>query len=554
MFGNIWSLAHNLQGYSNKLKEDLLVCDVFAGKILDEMDAYHTVNGCNEETNICCKDSDALTNYVDRSLDDSTYGSMNGYVDECLESPLCNGIVHSGKTVSDTHISQTRDILDHHAGSSELNLEDDGVSSCENGCHGSFSKGVTVGVRDHLPVKLKPLSPEAVNGNSSCELTDKESSGLESEGDHVEEAVEEPITIEPNTSIDYSYLELDTLPESLYSMPMTTELSLDYNDFTELPDTFFDRLSCLRVLSLIANNLTCLPESISRLSSLEELNVSQNSLRSLPPSIGTLDMLHSIDFSQNQISELPPEFGRLSRLEKIVGFGNLLLCLPQTFGRLENLVSVDLSGNRLKVLSHSFGFLVQMRSLNLSSNGLDHLPESVTCLSMLECLDVSDNVLTCLPDKLQCLQRLRQLYVSNNQLRLLPAWIEHLPALEELRLEKNQLTGSPLSDTLASNCRRLRVLNLGRNLIRNITNSIVGLENLEWLDLGNGEDGCTESTTRSIASSTVYNWIWQLPPFLDSLRRLRHLNLYAIRLEELPDAFGYLANLEWLNLGKLCYS
>lgn len=509
------------------------------------MDAYRIVNRCNEHTDVCSKDSDASSNRADHSLDDSTYGSMNGYTDESPKNQVCNDLNHLGKTATDSHSGQTCDPRHHHADSAEQNPKDGAVGNSENSRHSSLSTAVN----DHPSVKLKPSSQEAtaVNRKSSLESTNC----LESRGD-CSEVEERPVICEPNTNIDYSCLELVTIPGSLYLMPATTELCLDYNDFTELPDALFERLSSLRALSLVANSLTCLPENISRLSRLEELNVAQNSLCALPPSIGSLPQLHSIDFSQNQITALPADFGRLSNLEKIVGFGNLLTCLPQTFGRLENLISVDLSGNQLKVLSHSFGFLVRLKSLNLSSNGLDHLPESVTCLSTLEHLNVSDNMLTCLPDKLQCLQKLKQLYVANNQLKLLPAWIENLPALEELRLEKNLLTGSPLSDTLASSCRRLRVLNLSRNLIRNITNSIVGLENLEWLDLGSGEDEHSESMmTCSNTCSKVYNWIWQLPPHFDMLQRLRHLNLYAIHLEELPDDFGYLINLEWLNLGRL---
>lgn len=358
----------------------------------------------------------------------------------------------------------------------------------------------------------------------------------------------ENFVFEADSSIDYSCLELSTVPESLFSMPAITQLCLDYNDLTELPDHLFESLSCLQFLSLKANNLSHLPDNISHLNDLKELDIAHNCLQTLPISIGKLCHLEMIDFMQNKIVTLPLEIGHLLKLLTIRGSGNLLQGIPQTFGRLSELQTIDLSNNRLMVFPNSFGFLINLKSLNLSSNGLEMLPDSVSSLIGLESLDVSNNLLLHLPDSLKCLHRLKHLHAANNQLTMLPPWIDFLPLLEELHLGNNELVGCPLSESFAIGCPKIRVLTIGRNFIRSLPSNIMDLINLEWMDLGNEKEKTEEEN--SDRPSKCFNWIWQLPKCFGELQSLTHLNCYGVQLEQLPDNFGHLKSLERLNLGN----
>lgn len=358
----------------------------------------------------------------------------------------------------------------------------------------------------------------------------------------------ENFVFEADSSIDYSCLELSTVPESLFSMSAITQLCLDYNDLTELPDLLFESLSCLQFLSLKANNLSHLPDNISHLNDLKVLDIAQNCLQTLPISIGKLCKLEMIDFMQNKIVTLPLEIGHLLKLLRINGSGNLLKGVPQTFGRLSELQTINLSNNQLMVIPNSFGFLINLKNLNLSSNGLEMLPDSISSLAGLESLDVSNNLLFNLPDSLKCLNRLKYLHAANNRLTMLPPWIDFLPILEELQLGNNELVGCPLSESFAIGCPKIRVLRIARNFIRSLPSNIVDLKALEWMDLGNEKEKTEEEN--SDRPSKCFNWIWQLPLYFGELQSLTHLNCYGVQLEQLPNDFGHLKNLQRLNLGN----
>lgn len=94
-----------------------------------------------------------------------------------------------------------------------------------------------------------------------------------------------------------------------------------------------DRLPALQWLSLAANNLQCLPDSVCSLPSLQHLDVRQNALITLPEAIHGLRHLEYLDVSDNKLRGLPDSMLALQQLKHFVASGNPELrddCVFQT--------------------------------------------------------------------------------------------------------------------------------------------------------------------------------------------------------------------------------
>lgn len=70
----------------------------------------------------------------------------------------------------------------------------------------------------------------------------------------------------------------------------------------------------LQVLSVMGNELTCLPIGLERFIALEELHASRNKINVLPDSIVNMHNLRELWLDHNQLSSLPPMFHRLTSL------------------------------------------------------------------------------------------------------------------------------------------------------------------------------------------------------------------------------------------------
>ena len=66
------------------------------------------------------------------------------------------------------------------------------------------------------------------------------------------------------------------------------------------------KVSSLKILHLVKNQLTHLPEDMSNWTLLRELGIARNELKKLPESIGTLKNLREISLSKNPLSTSKP--------------------------------------------------------------------------------------------------------------------------------------------------------------------------------------------------------------------------------------------------------
>ncbi|CAL9116162.1 unnamed protein product [Musa textilis] len=222
------------------------------------------------------------------------------------------------------------------------------------------------------------------------------------------------------------------LPTSLPSiLPDLVHLDLKFNNFSgDIPPSF-GQFPRLRILSLVANQLTGpVPSFLSNVTSLRELNLSYNpfSPSPFPVSFANLTQLRILWLAGcNLVGPVPPDLGRLSSLVNLdLAYNSLSGPIPESITGLSSAVQIELYVNSLSgTLPRGLSNLTALRFFDASMNKLSgHLPEDIFLAPNLANL---------------------QLY-ENNLVGLIPRSISRCKNLADLRLFSNQLDGPLPSD------------------------------------------------------------------------------------------------------------
>jgi Leucine-rich repeat (LRR) protein len=150
-----------------------------------------------------------------------------------------------------------------------------------------------------------------------------------------------------------------------------------------LPESFADLLS-LRILFLVQNKLTNLPEDIGKLRSLNILSLRGNKIERLPDSITDLSNLGTLTLDQNNIVELPVGFGRLQTLTNLDLRANHLRRLPKEIADLPVLRTLRADKNQLTEIPAEIAHLKGLQVLSLEENQIDDLPKQLGELRSLD--------------------------------------------------------------------------------------------------------------------------------------------------------------------------
>ncbi|PIA61536.1 hypothetical protein AQUCO_00300811v1 [Aquilegia coerulea] len=153
----------------------------------------------------------------------------------------------------------------------------------------------------------------------------------------------------------------------------------------DIPEAFFENMVNVRVLSLVRNDITCLPSSIVHLgNNLKLLDLKQcTKLESLPlPYLRALGKLEVLDLSGTPLTELPD-----NSFEDCQSLSRLPTSIAQP---LEKLQLLHLSRTKLlKIPEQFFQGMVKLKDLNLSLNpSLRSLPMSIFNLVNLKKLNL----------------------------------------------------------------------------------------------------------------------------------------------------------------------
>ena len=328
-----------------------------------------------------------------------------------------------------------------------------------------------------------------------------------------------------------------------------TELRLDDNELSSLPESIFDQITNLTELKLDGNQLSALPDGLfDQLTNLTELALSNNQLSALPSGVfDQLTNLTTLTLNSNQLSALPSGlFDQLTNLTRLYLNSNQLSALPSgLFDQLTSLALLNLFDNPLSSLQESdFDHLTNLTTLILPGNSnssnlsLEFSGDTPVCDRTPQ---VRDAIVAAVPGVSNC----RDVTEA------------HLAAITDTVLE---LSGSSITELKPGdfdNLTNLRGLGLGDNQLSSLPEDIFeNLINLEVLGLANTQlsslpDGLFENLTNLRTLGLVNNTqLSSLPDGLfENLTNLRMLILSGNQLSSLPEGlFEYQTNLTMLDL------
>ena len=217
-----------------------------------------------------------------------------------------------------------------------------------------------------------------------------------------------PLTIKRLDVYDNKIRDVGILSE----LHLLTYLDLSYNLIKEFKEDCFDKMTELKDLFLISNDLRVIPK-LEKTVKLRNLELGANKIRE----IANLDNLISLEelwLGKNRIRQL----------------NNLDL--------LTNLKILSTQSNRIHKIEN-LEKLINLEELYISHNGIDTI-ENLECNTKLRVLDISSNRIKKL-DHLTKLAKLEELWANDNQIdhfQNLEA-LQHLDQLSTVYFERNPI-------------------------------------------------------------------------------------------------------------------
>lgn len=245
----------------------------------------------------------------------------------------------------------------------------------------------------------------------------------------------------------YSNMSDTLMQQHLEGLNEVTNLSLNMNGLTKLPENIFQDMGNLLWLDLKNNNID-FPKGLFRyIPKLDVLELGSNNLMHLEPGI----------------------FRNLTRLRLLNLWGNRLTNLTRSvFSDVPNLEMLDLNSNRMTAIRPDlFADLLHLKSLNLFANSFVSLPTGLLLSnSELETFYIHENrkTLKTLPKGLFAnLTKLREIKISGCNLTSLPEDLLWGSSVTKIILSRNLLQTLP--QKLFKNSSELLSLDLADNRI-----------------------------------------------------------------------------------------
>lgn len=282
----------------------------------------------------------------------------------------------------------------------------------------------------------------------------------------------------------------DITSELFSNLQSLAHLDLSQNLIANIDEAALQNLSSLKTLNLSNNALAFLPHGLFLFNHyLTELYLDGNFLQSVPfHTLAPLKDLNILDLSLNRINEIQDDIFVLNRkINSIHLQSNLISRLStRTFAYLYDLKSLNLVNNSLTELPRNlFKDLTKLQYLNLASNSLHRLlPDAYKGLTQLRWLNMSDNPLNVLPAGLfQFSPLLETLGVDSTDIELVDEHLlDRLKNLNSLSM-KNNVHLEVLEDNLFTDVKKLKAIDLSRNNLTTLPNSLQTLQNLTSLDI-----------------------------------------------------------------------
>ncbi|MCC3534607.1 MAG: leucine-rich repeat domain-containing protein [Microcoleus sp. PH2017_25_DOB_D_A] len=323
-------------------------------------------------------------------------------------------------------------------------------------------------------------------------------------------------------SLNLTSIGLTEIPDAIGKLPNLTKLDLSFNQIEDILEVLvnlcetFGKLSKLRQLHLVGNQIAEIPDAISKLSNLTYLDLFSNQIKQIPEALTQMSSLMQLKLRGNQITHIPDAIAQLANIEYLdLGF-NQIAEIPQALGKLSNLTGLDIGNNQIAEIPEVLGKLSNLAWLYLNSNQIAEIPEVLGKLSNLTRLYLNSNQIAEIPEVLGKLSNLTGLDIGNNQIAEIPEVLGKLSNLTGLYLSYNQIAEIPEALGKLSNLTRLYLWN---NQIAEIPEALGKLSNLTELYLAN-------------------NQIEKIPECLETLPKLETLDLRRNPLPISPEVLG----------------
>lgn len=358
--------------------------------------------------------------------------------------------------------------------------------------------------------------------------------------------------------IAYSHLE-DFTNHSFQELGLAvTNLKLNHDNLSSLPESVFSGLARTEYLSLADNSLPAVPQQVLRkMPVLKTLDIGRSQLQAIIDSdFQNIPDLQHLVLAGNDIAHLGhasmPQTLRHLHLGR-----NKLTRLNGTLRGLTELEWLFLNGNQLTTLDEELpqeGHKLAL--LHAGNNRLQKMPQEIRNYNIIESLFFQHNELPNLGGTVQRARKLKRLHLFYNKIQeLSPDEFNELDSLEDLQLGHNQLTS--LNGSLAP-LRSLRCLNLTNNLFEEFSlQEIRGLRRLRIIDLSRNRvsrlsgqmENLVEPETRIIELRLDHNRLRSLDGALMGVHGLQKLNLSNNLLENIaPDDLIGLEDLRILDI------
>ncbi|KAJ5067806.1 leucine rich repeat containing protein [Anaeramoeba ignava] len=278
---------------------------------------------------------------------------------------------------------------------------------------------------------------------------------------------------------------LGTIPPEIYKLKQLQKLNLVANQFNSNPFTSkISNLDSLKELRLDMNDISIIEPNIFKLKHMEVLSFSFNSISALPSEIGNLTELRNLRLSNNSISFLPNTMKSLLSLKTIEIGSNRLGSFPDVLLECQDLERIELFNNQIRTIPNEINKLSNLKVLKLNSNQIQEIPSNLFKLEHLEFLDLRLNQISSIPIEISNAKSLHHLIIFGNKLTSLPHTICFLH-LQQLSVQGNQILSLPseFGDTQFALTNSLTHLDLSSNSLTEISESIINMKNLLYLDL-----------------------------------------------------------------------
>ncbi|MEM7446991.1 MAG: leucine-rich repeat domain-containing protein [Myxococcota bacterium] len=360
----------------------------------------------------------------------------------------------------------------------------------------------------------------------------------------------------------YSIRSLEALSSRVSELTQLQHLMLAAETAPELPAEICG-LKHLQKLIVRGSGLTQLPEQLGLLRQLSVLDASECRLQRLPRSIGALDALRTLILEENRLQKLPEELGALEELRELDLAENVISHLPVAQGNFPRLRRLVLSSNPLEYLPSKLTELPVLQQFSISHCGrlppsrLHSITAALVHLLSLEVdgLDFGPAALT-LPPRLQHLRwcdaprqrskiephpELRELILRGHGQQKCPEWLKELPRLRLLDLGRNQIKQWSLGSSALPN---LKSLSLSGNEFRTMPYMEIPLQTLDLY--GNSLEQLPLAAIPSSLEvlNASYNDIRAISGTLSTGNALRELNLRDNHLRQLSLSGLHLQRLD----------